>query len=623
MRILLGSRFRLGFSDLAPLARWAGERSRHEDQDVADHTLVEGLDHLHTIEMPDETRSRLIEFRRLHRDLLTEAQGSSLIELTRQVLARIGAWQEIDSMPYPAGLSARLNVHRFLDLAEDWSPLEGRPSLEAFLTYLELMAEDPVEELDTARVGDGEAVTLMTIHRAKGLEWDAVFVPALYQRNFPSVGRILDPSTRPYAIPASMRLDPEARHHLDPQRDGKSREGWLRMRHADQEWRLAYVATTRARTHLYLSGAHWYGTPEPNKRAVKPSRLIDIARELRGSIVDAWSDEPGDRPLTLRFPPAQAGPDPAFGTTWDDALRRTLADPQWPRQRARDLDVVDLYDSAVEELQQSLFALPDQVETKLDPAETRVSVTGLVTYADCPKRFYWSEVDRLPRRPSSAARRGVELHRRIELYSRGIVPFDDLTDETYDRAPDEVADDHERGWAAFAGSRFAEVTPRYIEVPFELLLTPSADGDQPGAASTAPSEHPAWIRGRVDAVYPDGDDGWEVVDFKSGRRSNRPSANVQLHAYALAARASSLGAPAPPDLAVTFVYLGDGLDVVRQEVDDQWLGDANARLGGLIENIRSQSFDPTPSAACTTCDFIRFCAEGKAFVEAGDEPSAI
>ena len=205
----------------------------------------------------------------------------------------------------------------------------------------------------------------------------------------------------------------------NPQRDGKSREGWLRMRHADQEWRLAYVATTRARTHLYLSGAHWYGTPEPNKRAVKPSRLIDIARELRGSIVDAWSDEPGDRPLTLRFPPAQAGPDPAFGTTWDDALRRTLADPQWPRQRARDLDVVDLYDSAVEELQQSLFALPDQVETKLDPAETRVSVTGLVTYADCPKRFYWSEVDRLPRRPSSAARRGVELHRRIELYSRG------------------------------------------------------------------------------------------------------------------------------------------------------------------------------------------------------------
>ena len=110
---------------------------------------------------------------------------------------------------------------------------------------------------------------------------------------------------------------------------------------------------------------------------------------------------------------------------------------------------------------------------------------------------------------------------------------------------------------------------------------------------------------------------------RAGRRSNRPSANVQLQAYALAARASSLGAPAPPDLAVTFVYLGDGLDVVRQEVDDQWLGDTNARLGGLIENIRSQSFDPTPSAACTTCDFIRFCAEGKAFVEAGDEPSTI
>lgn len=614
IRILLGSRFRLGFSDLAPLARWAGERSRTGEDDVLDHTLVEGLEHLDTIDMASDTRARLVEFRQLHRKLLTHAQGSSLVELTRQVLAETGAWQEMDSMPYPAGLSARLNVHRFLDLTEDWSPLEGRPSLDAFLAYLELMAEDPLEELDSARIGKGEAVTLLTIHRSKGLEWDAVFVPALYERNFPSVGRILDPSTRPYVIPAELRLDPEARRQLDPQKDAKSREDWLRLRHTDQEWRLAYVATTRARSHLYLSGAHWYGTPEPNKRAAKPSRLIDIARQMPGSIVDAWSDEPGDRPITLRFPPAQSGPDPAFDSTWDEALRRTMADPGWPRRRAAELDVTDLYDSAVEEMQQSLFALPDPVETAEQDHVTRVSVTGLVTYADCPKRFFWSEVDRLPRRPSPAARRGVELHRRIELHSRGIVPFDDLTEDTYDRSPDEGAVDRQGPWASFAASRFAAITPTFVEVPFELRL-PDGPPSEPDDR-----QQESWIRGRVDAVYPDGDDGWEIVDFKSGRRSHRSSTEVQLQAYALAARASSFGVAAPDRLAVTFVYLGDGLDVVRQEVDDQWVHEAGARVGGLIEGIRSEAFDPTPSAACTNCDFTRFCPEGTAFLAAPDVP---
>ena len=122
----------------------------------------------------------------------------------------------MDAMPYPSGLSSRLNVHRFLDLVEDWSPLEGRPSLDAFLTYLELMSEDPVEELDTARVGTGDAVTLMTVHRAKGLEWAAVFVPALYHGNFPSFGRILDPSLRPQTIPASLRLDPRGQKAARP-----------------------------------------------------------------------------------------------------------------------------------------------------------------------------------------------------------------------------------------------------------------------------------------------------------------------------------------------------------------------------------------------------------------------
>ena len=605
-RILLGSQYRLGFGDLAPLARWAAGRSQDEDSEVLDHTMVEALDQLDEIALPDEIRSRLEEFRDLHRVLLTLAQGASLAELTREILTRTGAWHEIDAMPHPAGLSARLNVHRFLDLVEDWSPLEGRPSLEAFLTYLDLMAEDPVEELDTARVADEEAVTLLTVHRAKGLEWDVVFLPALYRNTFPASVRILlDPVTRPYTVPASLRLDPEARRRLDPSVDEKARQNWLRARHHDQEWRLAYVAATRARTHLYLSGAQWHGLPEPNKKVAKPSPLLEIARDMTHTTVGRWLAEETVRPATLRSTDTLGpGPDPAFEFGWDEVLRRTIDDPAWTRRTAGELDRLDPYDAAVDEFQQALFTLPEPSPIDVVDAETRVSVTGLVTYRTCPKRYFWSEVDRLPRRPSAAARRGVDLHRRIELHNRGLVPFEELDEELYDTAPGEEAGEGERGWTAFESSRYASEQPVLTEVPFELPL-----GDA------------TWLRGRIDAVYADGDDGWEIVDFKSGRRSPGRD-HTQLQAYAVAATESALGIEPPDRLSVSFVYLGDGLDVDRLTADRAWLTEARSDLDDLFGAIKDEAFEPTPSEACRRCDFLRFCDAGTAHVEAEAQPSA-
>ena len=363
VRILLGSRFRLGLSDLAPLSRWVTAQSRNPDDHVLGHTLIEALEHLDTIEVTEDTRVILEEFRRLHRTLLTAAQGAALSELARLILSRTGAWQEIDAMPAPLDLSARLNVHRFLDFTEHWNPLEGRSSLEAFLAQLELIRLDPVDELDTARIGGEDAVTLTTVHRAKGLEWRAVFLPALYRGNFPAwPRRLLDPSNCDFTVPAHLRIDAEFRTNLDPSLDEKQRKEWLRGRHSDQEWRLAYVASTRAKEYLYLSGAHWYGVPQPLKRSSQPSELVELARRLNGAIVDRWTEKPPPRPETLRFPIPQPGPDPVLGVTWEEALHRIADDPDWATTRAEHLGIRGLYDEAVEEFEQALLALPDPIE---------------------------------------------------------------------------------------------------------------------------------------------------------------------------------------------------------------------------------------------------------------------
>ena len=601
VRILMGSGFRLGLGDLAPLSRWVASQNRRSEG--MGFILAEALEHLDSIDLVPEIRDRLERFRRIHRSLLVEAQGAGPSELARSVLARTGAWQEIEAMPAPSGISARLNVHRFLDITEHWQPLEGSSPLPAFLDHLEMMRDDPVDGPDTARVAEDDAVTLSTVHRAKGLEWEAVFLPALYETNFPASPRgYADPSTSDSSVPARLLIDPEFRTNLDPALDAKVRKDWLRRRHYDQEWRLVYVAVTRARQHLYLSGAHWYGSPEPLKRPSQPGDLIETARRLEDVTIGAWIPEPPPRPDSLRFPIPEAGPDPVLGTTWERALHEIGSDPDWAARRAGRLGVEDLYDQAVEEFQEVLLSLTDPAGGDPEPEPTVISVTGLVTYADCPKRYYWSEVDRLPRRPGPAARRGLELHRRIELHNRGMVPFDDLEPQLYDHTLDEdtePAEGKRTGWSAFLESPYADRIPVHVEAPFELRISESVR-----------------IRGRIDAVYGDGEDRWEIVDFKSGRRSRRPSSQVQLQAYALAARQSGLGAAPPESLKVSFVYLGDGLDVVSQEADGAWLERAEQRVTDLVEGIRSEQFQTTPSDACRSCDFLTFCEAGQAHLAA-------
>jgi predicted RecB family nuclease len=123
------------------------------------------------------------------------------------------------------------------------------------------------------------------------------------------------------------------------------------------------------------------------------------------------------------------------------------------------------------------------------------------------------------------------------------------------------------------------------------------------------------IRGRVDAIYTEGS-AWEIVDFKSGRHRDDPARRVQLEAYAVAAADVRFGKEPPGELRVTFAYFGDGLEEVSESVDAAWLDEARRHLDELAAGAAGEVFEETPSPACHTCDFLRFCDVGKAHVEA-------
>jgi DNA helicase II / ATP-dependent DNA helicase PcrA len=595
-RVLLGVGYRLGLGDLVPLSHWARLKRRADDEESpVGWALLESIDEVDRLDgLGDEARGRLRRFSDLYRELLEAAQGSSLVELCRLVLDRIDAWPEVDALDDAARLSARLNLFRFLDLAETWSPLEGSPSLDAFLDYLDLLAQEGADDaLDTANLSGEDAVLLITVHRAKGLEWPVVFLPALCDGTFPSgVQAYDDPAKRPEVIPHHLRLDTGYYRPLPEDPDERKLE--LRSRHDEQEWRTAYVAVTRARDELVASGAFWYSTGRAKERSPLFEVIDGVAAPEPGRV-----DEPGDAPQSLH---ADHGwrdvPDPVFADGWQEALAIAADDPAAARRWATEAGLQDAFDEETRQLELTLGSLPEPGATEPATPGFRTSVTGAVTFASCPLRFHWSHVDRLPRRPSPAARRGTDVHRRIELHLRGKLAFD--------LAPtDRPAGDPDRSqsrsaFATFQASRFAGMEPILIEAPFSLLV---------GAGR---------LDGRIDAVFEPEPGLWEVVDFKSGRAGDDPARRIQLEAYALAmAEAGLMAGSIPERLRVTFAYLGDDEPVeISEDVDDAWLAEARSRIEALVESASGGERTPTPSSACRWCDFSRFCEAGRGWLEA-------
>jgi len=588
LRIWMGGRFRLGMTSIAKLRLWCRNEEGSTIFDAA----------LHHEDIPDLTQEdgeRIAMFLALHRRLVSNGQVSPVAGMIDNVIDALGFWDEVAAIEQGPGLTVKLNLGKFTDLAQRWRPLEGSPTLGRFLRYLTALNESGrADELAAAIPAHADAVSVMTVHAAKGLEWSHVYVPAVADQVFPSRSVAFDdPDRRGQLLPYELRLDSDI-HAPAATSTGKKREEILKARHRDQEWRLCYVAVTRAARRISLTGHAWDGGI---KKPRTPSPLWDMAHELDGSTegrIEAVSEA---RPELSPFVAPVAPPDPLFADGPAAALRRTVREPEWIAD-----EYPELAAAVSERVAQLELAVDDLVEPCVDqpPRRFTASVTNLVILASCAQRFKWIHHDRLPRKPRTSAAFGTAFHRRIELHNLGVIAFEDPTAEMYDADADPGAQPsgYADPWQLFNESRFWRSTPTHVEAPFEISV---------GEGS---------IRGKVDAIYEEEAGGWEIVDYKSGRYRDDPARKVQLEAYALAASDGALSSTRPASINVTFAYFGgEELTEVTDAVDEKWLDRARQHVTALVDLGINGPFDPQPSQDCRWCDFLHLCPVGQQAVK--------
>lgn len=394
-----------GISDNALLALRAGPR----------------LDEVETTATQSGTR-RLYSALRQHREIaFINDEEHELLDRAASLISRLVARRHhypiedllrfaIDESEYFTVIAANFdgaqrlaNVQRLFTLAARFER-SGNHLIRDFVRYVEEFEAIGARESEGQMDEAANAVKLMTIHQAKGLEFPVVIIPDLHRfKNVPEFSFLLD---RHRGLTLKVPDGRGGRVAGCTFSDFEKRQSW---REQFESMRLLYVAATRAEDRLILSGA----TEEVSKlKGGQDTWLKQIwqALEMENRDLDNVIDL--DKDVQIKF-------------TLDLRL-------QSQTDAAEILEPDDAQLVETDSLNK-VFPLLNAVEPEPESASHRFSVTQLINYQRCPRQYYFDRVLQLPTADEltvwnnaeapeppanlTATLKGAVIHRFCERYS--------------------------------------------------------------------------------------------------------------------------------------------------------------------------------------------------------------
>ena len=461
-------------------------------------------------------------------------------------------------------------------LAQTLVGLEERSPATTLVDYMRLVESDDFEAspLLSYRNPAEDRMVLTTMHQAKGLEFDVVFIADAVEGVLPDLRR------------NQSLLQTEL---LDRERSGSTGSASWRL---EEETRLMYTAMTRARSQVVVTATS-AGFDEQHRH---PSRFIEaIAGD---SLVISTKAPRTRRPLTIRD-----------AESW---LRNVLADPSQPGHRrlgaARVLASGTRFGLRPPAVYAPVHA-PDS-ESGLVTSGRRLSPSDALVYDACARQFALQRLLKvgLPSGPYLAF--GNLIHRVLDLVEKQATTEDrpSTLDEALTRL-DDLFGDYDFGSGSVGGAWRRRG---------RLLLTRLYSGRPDPAPVPVLMEHPvevdlagmAW-RGRIDRVDRSPDGGLRVVDYKTSKSpppSREAARSLQLGFYWLAADMDEAVSAQGPVVATEFWYpLADSPTRRVLPFDRTALRETRQRLVAIARGVAAEDWAPRPGNVCNRCEVKLVC----------------
>jgi ATP-dependent helicase/nuclease subunit A len=544
--------------------------------------------------LPERDRPRIERFVGLFAAERRAAPQVSLETLIDRAVTATGYDRHV--LALPAGDRRMANVRKLMRMAREFEADEGR-DLRAFIDF--------VAERDLIQAREGEApleaeqldaVRLMTVHRAKGLEFPVVCVADLGKDGREEAGslRISD------AGEVGLRLASLGGGAVDSA-ELERIKAEQKLASEEEERRVFYVAATRAQEHLIFSGATDLVKRPDASPLCEPMRWVwrglcpDLPGEgTEGVHVDSWEG----REVPVRW--RRCAPD-----TLDELLPEADRAPLRPQPIA---------EPGYEQVPLELGGVPAPRALPV----SRLSYSALEAYRRCGYRFYLERALGLPARdvePSAlpdlpapeglpALVRGSIVHELLEGldFARPQAPSEDEAAAAIDRhgleARAEDVADLRSMVTAFAESELCARLGRASRVRTELAFSFSLAPPEAGGRSLL-------VNGVVD-VHAVENDRTLIVDYKSDPLEGAEPAELVDDAYATQRLIYALAAlhGGAPQVEVAHVLLerpGDPVVATYSASDVEGLEN---ELLSLARGVAEARFEPTPNPhreLCANC----------------------
>ena len=575
-------------------------------------------------QLSPEGRERAQAFLRLYRSASGAFEDRRPDAFVMRLIERIGLRRQ-QVFARRADTAERLrNIAKLPELAAAYMRREPGATPREFTRYLDAVAESGLREEEAPDPAAEPAVRVMTMHAAKGLEFDHVLVLGL------SAGRMPGP-WRKRADGVPDELVPEA-----------VRSGDDRKSHEDEMRRLLHVAMTRARRSLVLSFAErgdgtaraspfveearsalgaeeevieeeLFGPAEGLHSTFRLMRdeLLDTVAEVGGRLaelrLDTYLDVAGGVARYLELlkvaaliSRAREGQEVAEALPEINQVLAQGATPE-TRELLRTSALDDWLCDAARDAARRPVAADEASEPSLDPfiprrgAGLMLSASDIDTYRLCPLKYKFARVFRIPQEPTIHQRFGIAIHQVLERWHQSGGELLELFEVAWRRNGFGDSDDEEqfRERAVAALRRYARAEqesaaePVWFERSFAFRLGPHL------------------LRGRVDRVdrHPDGT--YELIDYKTGKAKTAADLreDVQLSLYQIGARESWRLETS----AQSYLYVLTG-EKVPVEHSEEELDRVRSTVAEIAGGIQAQDFEPKPSREiCSFCDYRIIC----------------
>lgn len=494
--LLAGPRWAVGLSDMVLLASFSRKLAGNNEQETS---LLEAV-----LSPPpglsQHGKEQCIRFAAEYHKL-RQHRHDPVIDLIHRIITESGLVEEL----YVSGSSTR-QLDAFISACAARPIVAGDQSLAGLLAYLEAEERTGIG-FEQATISAENSVKLLTMHRAKGLEWDTVFLVGLTEGIFPARNQDGNWVHAAAKLPNPLRGDAHAIAELSEYSDAGLKEfvAQTKVEHASAEDRLAYVAATRAKRRLVGSCHEW---AEGIQTRRKPARYFEVlaaeAKKTAGFLDQRSNSEenPAAQHQELfnwpeRLPEGQVCAQLELARL----VEQSRPGNDWVSQSGRltpeEVASFERWDAAITHV----LAPFDNTNVILPEGLT---ATAAMALRSDPQAFAEQLLRRMPRRPSQAAALGTDFHdwvqRRFELPES----FEEFSPHTPDPALASLI-------AAFERGQFRDREPIAVEVSFVL---PAGKFQ---------------LRGRIDAAYRwSGEYDEIVVDWKI---SDKTADELQLAIY--------------------------------------------------------------------------------------------